>query len=373
MLLNKKDKHILSIKSQVMIVSFCTLFVLSSVLLILFHTIITVNSLNSIYIDNNSSDSNVSQINTKDIISNIQNQEGQDFRRSLIWVLIANALTDAVLAYAVSIWIADPIESLYVAINNAYKQGIAYKNNNNNKFTDIDGISYIVSQMTAKYVNALDEQNKFVQDISHELKTPLSAIKSSIDIIKLNPVPKIEEYKVLVDIVNLTNIKMIDLVNQLTLLNKSEDELYDDVKVNLSKIIEDVIQSQMEYLSSRNITVVSNIHEGIFICGSAKNLTIALSYILNNAIKYSKAKSEIKVNLYKEKENVYIIIKDSGMGISEGDIKNIFEKFYRGENAQEKEGFGLSLQISKKIINAHGGNILVNSQLGVGSKVKISL
>ena len=102
-------------------------------------------------------------------------------------------------------------------------------------------------------------------------------------------------------------------------------------------------------------------------------MAIAVKNIINNAMKYSKNKSSIKLKLWKEKDYVFFEVKDYGCGMSEETKKHIYDRFYRADKSRNTEGFGLGLSLVHKIIELHKGTIRVQSELGVGSIFTLSL
>ncbi|MEI7603680.1 MAG: HAMP domain-containing sensor histidine kinase [bacterium] len=365
MLLNKIKKTKLSFRYYLAIVIFIIIFVFSTLLLILFQFLVINKSYSSVYIDDNIQDTQI-------IVEKAKNAEIQTFYSSLFWVLLIVALIGAILAYAISYRIAMPIEEMLYSLTDAYRRGIPYVRHFDEKYNEIEEISQLVEDMTNRYINTLDLQNKFLQDISHELKTPLAAIKSTSDLIVLNENPGIEDYKYFYQTVQIMNERLINLVNQLTLSNKSYAELVDEENVNISNIIRDIVQTLVPMASYKNIKIDSDIEQNIIINGSGKYLAIAITNIIENAIKYSINESSIVlISLKKYKNKSVLRVKDYGIGISESDINNIFTRFYRGSNVINIDGSGLGLSISKRIINAHGGKIFIYSRLGDGSEVKV--
>ena len=122
----------------------------------------------------------------------------------------------------------------------------------------------------------------------------------------------------------------------------------------------------------KQITIYSNLDD-ISIYMNVGLMAIAVKNIINNAMKYSKNKSSIKLKLWKEKDYVFFEVKDYGCGMSEETKKHIYARFYRADKSRNTEGFGLGLSLVHKIIELHKGTIRVQSELGVGSIFTLSL
>lgn len=362
-----------SLRSKLALTIFILMFCSSIVLIIIFHITVTTKSFNSDLFTN--IEEFRSQAGTAagiPLLTAIQNVITKSFWSSLPLVMFITALIDGVIAYSVASWISSPIEKLMSNLNTAYKNSIPFIPFKDEKFIEVEEISNLVSNMTNKYIHALNHQNEFLQDISHELKTPLAAIKSGADFIKLNPSPALEDYKEFYKTTQLMNQKIINLVNQLTLSTKSDQELYDEKEISLSSVLLEVLDSLKQIAHEKKIQFIRNIDEEVRMKGSEKNLSLALSNILENSLKYTeKENASIIITLKKDRSKIILTIKDQGIGISQDEIKSVFRRFFRGKNVSRMDGTGLGLSITQKIITAHSGRISVKSQINEGTEIKI--
>jgi len=238
---------------------------------------------------------------------------------------------------------------------------------------DLQELVASINQMIFRLKESLDDQSEFVDNASHELKTPLTSLLLQLEtILSKNNLDK--EDKVILER-SISNVEKInDLINDLTLLAIQRDQL-EFKNYNIYKIIEDSINSTSLLLNNKNI-IIDRQGDFDFKVKAVKSLLIrSINNILENAIKYSPKDSTITVKGYSIEDNVYIDIIDSGKGIKEKYLTKIFDRFYRIDNSRSRKtgGRGLGLTITKTILDIHEGNMLVtNSELG-GAKFTIIL
>ena len=236
---------------------------------------------------------------------------------------------------------------------------------------------YFLAGMTLRPIEeAMDEQKRFVADASHELKTPLTSLQTSIEVALRDKEITLKEALFtlsdsLSDSKNLTNLTS-DLLS-LTKYQQNGREFFG--KVNL----QDVIQSSVKKVSPLakkkkiGIKVISKDPE---IRGNKEGLEKLITILLDNAVKYTPEKGGIEVNSRKTGKYVTISVSDTGCGITKKDMPMIFERFYRSDISRSKidaSGFGLGLSIAKSIADIHKGTITVESQLGKGSTFIVKL
>jgi len=229
------------------------------------------------------------------------------------------------------------------------------------------------------YEQVLIERDKeFIAVTSHQLNTPLSIIRGYSSLLlkekagKLNT--KQKEYLVQV---KESVLKMIDLTNNLLSISRIEQ---DKIKlkisdVNLYEVATVVTEEMLPKAKERKIKLVCNTkNKNLIIQADQEKLTQALSNIVDNAIKYT-LKGSVTSEILDNKTTIAIIIKDTGIGIPEKELEKIGEKFYRSQNAidQDNQGTGLGVFIAKTIIEKHAGIFEIESEIGKGTTIKITL
>jgi len=160
------------------------------------------------------------------------------------------------------------------------------------------------------------------------------------------------------------------LVGDLLVLSKMQnpDFVIEKEPVNLIQVFDDIIRSANAIAEKKNITIdFKKDHPMYMILGDYDRLRQMFMVILDNAIKFSKENKTVYINIM-TKDKIIVSIRDEGIGIEAADLEHIFEKFYKSSLRQNANGTGLGLAIAKQIALKHEGNILVNSQPGVGSE-----
>ncbi|NQU87738.1 MAG: HAMP domain-containing histidine kinase [Mariniphaga sp.] len=150
---------------------------------------------------------------------------------------------------------------------------------------------------------------------------------------------------------------------------------YRIVPVNLSELINSVIQEMNYWLEEKNFEVKTELDNTLIAEIDSEKIKQALENLISNAVKYSDEKRKIIIRLFAENNQACIEIEDFGIGISADQQEHIFEKFYRASQsgAAEISGTGLGLTVVKEIVEAHGGQIKVTSEVGKGSRFSIYL
>jgi two-component system, OmpR family, sensor histidine kinase CiaH len=223
----------------------------------------------------------------------------------------------------------------------------------------------------------LDEQNRFITDASHELRTPLTSLKTSIEVNLRNKSLTINQAKELIQS-NLEDVEYLRILSDGLLRLAYYQEPNGNMlfeKVSLKEVVENAVDKVKALALDNKIKINSKV-ENIVISGNKKSLTELLVILLDNAIKYSKQNSPVKINAFKENENTVISVSDQGIGINDKDLPFIFNRFYRAEKSRSKEnvsGYGLGLSIAKKIVEIHNGSITVKSEKGKGTTFTVTL
>jgi two-component system phosphate regulon sensor histidine kinase PhoR len=223
-------------------------------------------------------------------------------------------------------------------------------------------------------------RKEFLQNLSHELKTPIFAIQGYVDTLLSGAVEKEELAKKFLNNASRNIERLVSLVDDLDEISKlesGEQELY---KSNF--IIQELAQEVFEALSIKasEKSIKTGIKKGsdlpVIVHADKEKIRIVLSNLIDNAIKYGKYEGNILFSCYKTDDgNVLIEISDDGHGIAEEHLSRIFERFYRTDLARSRKvgGSGLGLAICKHIIEAHGKRIHVRSTIDVGTTFGFTL
>jgi PAS domain S-box-containing protein len=224
----------------------------------------------------------------------------------------------------------------------------------------------------------LDElKSEFVSNVSHELRSPLSVIKSYVETMLDQADPgDYQTQREFLTVVNNETDRLTDLVNDLLDISRIESGRFEMElsPVSLSDIIQAVVRD-LETKSSKHQIIVDIPSPLPDLSADEDKLVQVFLNLVDNAIKFSPDGGEIVIKAGAKRKMIKCDISDQGIGIAEKDISRIFEKFYRVDNSDKYEisGTGLGLPIVKNIIESHGGKISVKSELGKGSTFSIFL
>ncbi|HTB52146.1 MAG TPA: HAMP domain-containing sensor histidine kinase [Ferruginibacter sp.] len=228
-------------------------------------------------------------------------------------------------------------------------------------------IFYLYQQ---KFLN--ETQKDFVNNFTHEFKTPLSVIKIAADVLRQqNITQKPDKLKKYAAIITEQTIHLQQQVQRLLEIAFTEQRNLQLVKekFDANDLVQNAINDLQPLIEEKNVVVhTSFIETEPVIYADKSHLFLVIINLIENAIKYAQ-KPVIDISTYRKDSYFYIAVKDNGIGISKEDQKKIFERFYRvtNGNLHQNKGFGLGLHFVKKIIDAHFGDIEVDSTLGEGS------
>lgn len=247
-------------------------------------------------------------------------------------------------------------------------------------FTDkentVEGVIIVLQDNTE--AQKLDNMRKeFVANVSHELKTPLTSIKSYSETLLDGAIEDQETARNFIQVIYSESNRMDRLVKDLLLLSKHDS----GIRLNLQKICPmELTQSVVESMrkpAEEKYQSLEVIRDGDppFISGDWDRLEQLLFNIIGNAIKYTPENGRITVYVGNQGHDAVIRVKDTGIGIPEKDLDRVFERFYRVDKARSRQmgGTGLGLSIAKEIAESHGGSISVKSQYGKGTELIIIL
>ncbi|MCX8095399.1 MAG: HAMP domain-containing histidine kinase [Caldisericia bacterium] len=295
-------------------------------------------------------------------------------RNSLIFGGLISIGISVVLSYVFSRYIEKPIIDLKEGVKRVAKGDFDFYV----KKESDDEIGELVDDfnlMVKKLKNLEEIRKDLVSKVTHEISTPLTGIAGFIEAIEDRIIPEQEIPKVIKTIKEEVDrlSKMIDDLRNYSFIESINFKLNFE-KIDIKNEIEYALEIIKNKYKDKNIKIDININS-ILIDGDKKRIKEIFINILDNAFKFSKDNGSIFIKNFKDKRFVYVSIKDEGIGIDEDDLNKIFNKFYRGKNAEtnETKGTGLGLLITKELIEAHKGKIELKSEKNKGTEVIISL
>lgn len=230
----------------------------------------------------------------------------------------------------------------------------------------------------AEEINRL--KSYFISNISHELKTPINVILCAAQLLESK---KVDNYNInnknnTIDIIKDNSYRLIRLINNIIDVEKGEvDELTLNLKKdNLVSLIEDIVTSVIPYAKRKELNLIFDTEEEEIIMDmDIEKIERIILNLLSNAIKFSNENGNIYIRIMLNNDDVDIVVEDEGIGISKDDIPYIFDKFIQVDNTfnRKNEGSGIGLAIVKSFIEIHNGKIMVESQVGKGTKFIVKL
>ncbi|MBQ3177050.1 MAG: HAMP domain-containing protein [Clostridia bacterium] len=241
----------------------------------------------------------------------------------------------------------------------------------------VPGCILIAHDVTGRY--ELDESRReFVANVSHELRTPLTSIKGATETVLSDPEMDEEMREYFLDMILSESDRMTRIVSDLLVLSRLDNkrtkwqvELF-DMPSSVRRLCE-VMRTDLE---AHGHTISCTMEEDLpMVTGDRQRLEQVVINIISNAIKYTPEGGHIDVALFREGDRLVTTVTDNGVGIPEEDIAHIFERFYRVEKSRTSDagGTGLGLAIAKELVEAHGGQISIQSKLNEGTQVRIEL
>jgi two-component system phosphate regulon sensor histidine kinase PhoR len=220
-------------------------------------------------------------------------------------------------------------------------------------------------------------KNDFINNMTHELKTPIATISLAADSLnnpKINHYPeKIEKFANVIKQENERMLNQVEKVLQMALIDTQQLNL-NLIELSINEILEVAVRNNQIRVRQRGGELTLKEKTGKdSILGDQTHISNVIYNLIDNAIKYSPDRVSIEVGTRMEEEWLVLEVRDNGLGISKEQRKHIFERFYRGQsgNLHDVKGFGLGLSYVWEIVTAHGGKIEVDSELGRGSTFRV--
>lgn len=290
--------------------------------------------------------------------------------KTLVILSIVSILSIFIISLLVARNISNPINKVsYVTkfMRKGEYKDIKYTGN----IEEVEDLILSINNLSEVLQNQEKIRKRLITDLSHELKTPLTSmhghLQAIIDGIWSPTTERLES-------IDKELMRIVRLIDQLKNLNKLENDPLNKSNVDLTEMITTVMCNYQAIALKKNVTLHTELEDIVGYVDEFK-LYQVINNIISNSIKYNIIGGKVYINLYTDENNIYIKIKDTGIGIAEKDRVYIFERFYRADESRSRsnEGLGVGLTISDMIIREHGGEILVNTKLNEGSEFIIKV
>ena len=226
------------------------------------------------------------------------------------------------------------------------------------------------NEMVERVDRMIGAQKAFLADSSHELRRPLTILRTNLDVLS-DPNLKPADRKAVEREMRVEVEAMSRLLSELLLLSREEEQAFSFDELDLSSLCEASLSTARA--THHRHSFLAEIEAGVRIRGDAERISQLLDNLLENAASYTPNEGIIALRLRQDAGEAVLEVSDTGLGMTEEDLRRAFQRFYRGSGARtsKAEGFGLGLAIAKHVVDAHEGTIDLSSQLGSGTTVTV--
>jgi heavy metal sensor kinase len=324
--------------------------------------------------------SNNQEVFDLEIAAPIANAEHTlDLLRFLLWSMIPVVIAIACIGGA---WLSGralkPVNDITAAAHTISIENLAERLPVPPTGDELARLTEVLNTMFARLESAVKTLSQFAADASHELRTPLAVIRTTAEL-ALRRARTPESYRESLQEVAAEAERMTRLVEELLILARSDAATAEMplAAVDLREVLTEVCDEMRSLAEMRQIRIEAAFgasHAGAvaMVAGNRPALHRLFLVLLDNALKFSRPGGEVILKVESSDSRVAVSIQDFGVGISENDLPNIFQRFYRADGARTGGGHGLGLSLAKSIARVHGASIEVHSTEGVGSRFEVS-
>lgn len=244
---------------------------------------------------------------------------------------------------------------------------------------ELDQLSHTVNGLLDRIADYLQQRRDFLANAAHELRTPLAAIRSSVEV-ALAESRNTEEYQSLLEDIIEEGTWLETLVNQLLLLSETEAERLRTMTepVRLDVVVQKAVDMFRGVAESRNLTLSAKISGPVVVRGHTTHVRQVVNNLLDNAIKYTPDEGRIQVSLSRDagSAKAVLAIEDTGIGIAAADLPHVFDRFFRADRSRSRQGSqgtGLGLSICRAVVSSHGGTLTCESMPDKGTTMRVQL
>ena len=235
---------------------------------------------------------------------------------------------------------------------------------------------WLTRQAMQPIEESFDRLKQFTADASHELRSPLMAIKSNVSVALKYPEGMRPTDAEKFDAIASATHQMTHLTEDLLLLARTDKAApLNRQPVQLSQVLAQLVELYQPQAHTQQISLQAHLAKSAFVLGDAAQLTRLFTNLIVNALHYTSAGGKIEVKLNQVGQNLVIDVNDTGIGIAPEHLSRVFDRFWRADQSRSHEdgGSGLGLAIAQSIAESHSGTISVSSQVGIGSCFRVSL
>lgn len=318
-------------------------------------------------IEENNNLENISQLS-----ETIREEEREKFRATLFMLVPPTLLISAILSYFVSSYLVKPVEDIAVFLAQVESGKFSTRIPVTKSSNEIEMLVESFNEMLDKLEESYKIEEQFISDAAHELRTPLAAMKTTIQVFnqdEKNATTK--DYKNLVKVLEEINNKLVRMSENLIMIHRRTIAPREMREVDLENLVEDILEGLSPLITHSEVEIQKNFNKIPRLTADYNDMVLVFTNLIENAIKYSNPKGKIVINLSSNSKDIIAEIIDEGIGIEEDEIERVFDRFYRARNTNNIEGGGLGLSIVKKNIELYQGIIEIESKVGKGTKIQV--
>ncbi|MBN8202799.1 cell wall metabolism sensor histidine kinase WalK (plasmid) [Cytobacillus firmus] len=270
-------------------------------------------------------------------------------------------------------WLSSGFNKLSVAVQELQKHKWNTRLNVEELTGEMKPLGWSFNNLASTLSTEENLRKQFTADLAHELRTPLATLRSQIEAFQdgiWEPTPERLQQS------HNELMRLVRLVNELEKLLAAENP---QIKLNMNNIEANkmacFLKNQFDPIfKEKGVKLqIHNYGKELWFHADQDRVTQILTNILNNALQYTTPNKKVEISFLEENDNIGFVVTDEGVGIDEEDLPHLFERFYRGDKSRTRKtgGIGIGLSIVKALLNAHGGDIRVNSELNKGTTITI--
>ncbi|MEA5004554.1 MAG: HAMP domain-containing sensor histidine kinase, partial [Christensenella sp.] len=295
------------------------------------------------------------------------------FNSMSLWIMLAIIGGGGFLTYLLLGRALKPVRDLSTEIEGITEHELSQRVGSSTARDEISSLAHSFNTMLARLDKAFSDQKRFSSDAAHELKTPLAAIKTNIDVLQLSDDPTTDEYKQTVDVVKKQTERMVRLVDDLFTISSQRCYDFND-PIDFDSMFADITAQLSPRIAEKGLCATVE-PGGLATTGNSVMLMRAFSNLVENAVKYNVQGGNIDIASFARDKDYIFTIADTGIGIPAEKREHIFDPFFRADDSRSRKigGAGLGLAIAKDIIERHGGMLAVASGENGGTVFTVTL